>query len=122
MRYDHLTTANSNFEQSALYCDQMIAFMEHEISKLKAARNLFRSMASTDPAEGDPAVDLKPFALPSVAKKTPEQQRQEYSRQPLRATLGSTMSQNQTIEQMEADIAKATTPLAAGDQSASAAA
>ena len=81
MRFDHITSLNTNLEQQAVLFEQTAAFHEHEASKLRAAARAMRQLASTDPQEGDPTIDARPFTLPGVAKpKTASDVLKEYGR------------------------------------------
>jgi len=69
MRTDYVEQLNAALESQAIYLDQVIWMHEAEIQKLKSTARALRSLASKEAAEGDPIIDGKPFAPPSIFQR-----------------------------------------------------
>ena len=78
MRFDDVTTLNTNLEQQAIYFEQMAALKETQAARLRSVAKAMRGLASEEAHPDDPAVDARAFTLPSIAK--PKDSREEYGR------------------------------------------
>lgn len=78
MRFDDVTTLNTNLEQQALYFEQLAALKETQAARLRSAARAMRGLASEEVHPDDPTIDARAFILPSVAK--PKDALQEYGR------------------------------------------
>lgn len=116
MRFDQIQTFNTNLNQQALLCEQMIAFHEQEISRLKSAVRALRSLASTEPNPDDVAIDVQPFQLPGIFKQKPGQVVRDFGRHgvigsgtsaPLGGDIQNVVDEGMSLQEMEAEISGA---------------